>query len=311
MFYGRTESPGATELHELHRSGVDRRQDAPTRALSPSALSPPSLTGSPTGLEAAVRADRIALGDRRYSPNRRLFAGAALRLAELDGIDIHLDGDQGLDVDFVAIQQQLWRVRGATGRDPIGQEARTSLEWFTDAFRRALMAEESADGRSPLSSCWLGHGLIEPRYGLRRIGRLRLRLFNAADLGHQAHVAMTWTPSWSVAVGARRSRRIITVIRERDPALLGERVRDLPRQIRAAGDDTDRRGWHHRLIGATQGQDVDGPSSAAVLSALVAARGCVAPGWGELWLSAGGPVDLGERRQVRVRCQLFGRGRSG
>ncbi len=250
----------------------------------------------------AVDVDRQRLGDRRYTSNRLWFSAFVSQLTAAEGIETHVD--EALDLELVSIQQSMLKA-SASRPSSLSDDDRDALEWLTAHFRRDLLNQEAESVERPgIGSCWLGFGeLTHSGRRPRSRGRLDLRLVNAGDLGRQVFVSLEW-------IDRRRSLRrsstpVATVIREREPAMLVERVRSLLDAPAARAGHREPDSFAKQLVVAASSSSVDAPLTDPMIGVLQNARNHVAAAWGDQWWT-GGPVATVEIRSgLRARSELF------
>ncbi|MEZ5380017.1 MAG: hypothetical protein R2733_26215 [Acidimicrobiales bacterium] len=275
---------------------------------------------------AVVAFDRHRLGDRRFSSSRLWFSAFAAQSAAAVGIETHLEGDDVLDLELIAIQETMLRSTQPLTLD----EDLEALEWLTGHFRREMLEEEcESDDRPALSSCWIAFGSITQTASLLRSrSTVELRMVNAADLGQEAFVTATWSGRRG-RIGRHR-RPIVGLVRQSDPALLGDCVGRIPlsgqptdtpdgrHRFRSygatrAGDTTHdlallddaSHGLGQRLLDSAHDAEVDGPLTDRFVSVVQAARLGITDTWGDHWWTTAPHLDLGAQSQAEVRCQLF------
>ena len=251
---------------------------------------------------ATVDSDRHHLGDRRFSSARLWFSAFAAQTAAAAGIETHLEGDDVLDLELIAIQETMLR----SSNDVLPDEDFETLEWLTDHFRRELMDEEfeSLD-RPALSSCWLAFGTVtQTGIGVASRSVAKLRFVNAGDLGREAFATMEWRGG-SRRLGRRR-QPLVGLVREPDPALLGLCLERLPETISPPqGDDASQSGLCHRLLVCGTDEHVEGPLTDHFVSVAQTARLAITGTWGDHWWTSAPGLALEARSATNVRCQLF------
>ncbi len=260
----------------------------------------------PSPRPATVEYDRHRLGDRRYSSARLWFSAFAAQTTAAVGIDTHLEGDDVLDLELVAIQETMIRATNAIEPD----EDLEALEWLTGHYRSEMIEEETGTvDRPALSSCWIAFGTVRSSgwlFGSK--STFDLRLVNAADLGRQAFI--------SVDAGndrrwiGRNTKPLVGLIREADAAMLGDAVVRIPNVVHGipeapASSDLAQRGVGRRLLAHATPEAVDLPLDDEFVGAAHAARLTIADCWEDHWWTSSTKLDLGERSGLTVRCQLF------
>ncbi len=269
------------------------------------------------GRTSVVDYDRQRLGDRRFSSARLWFSAFAAQSAAAVGIETHLEGDDVLDLELVAIQETMIR----STRAYLPDEDHDALEWLTGHFRQEMMdeARESLD-RPALSSCWIAFGSVtETAAIVRSRGVAQLRLVNAADLGQEAFITMEWKGRRGRLGRVRRP--LVGMVRETDPARLGDCIAAIPLSIepvmaRPVGllgreqeggqhERPEQQSLSQRLLTSAGTADVEGPLTDQFVSAAQAARMTITDTWGHHWWTTAPGLELGSRTSAMVRCQLF------
>ncbi len=186
----------------------------------------------------------------------------------------------------------------------MSDDDRDALEWLTAHFRRDLMQQEAESSERPgIGSCWLAFGVLGHRGRLRPRGRLDLRLVNAGDLGRQVFVTLEWAGSRR---GLPRSTvPVAAVVRERDPALLVERVRGLLDAPPALAAPRSPDSFAKQLVGAARSSALDAPLTDRMVCVLQKARNHVASAWGDQWWVADPVAGPEIRKDLRARSELF------
>ncbi len=259
----------------------------------------------PSPRPATVEYDRHRLGDRRYSSARLWFSAFAAQTTAAVGIDTHLEGDDVLDLELVAIQETMIRATNAIEPD----EDLEALEWLTGHYRSEMIEEETGTvDRPALSSCWIAFGTVRSSgwlFGSK--STFDLRLVNAADLGRQAFISLDADNDrrW---VG-RNTKPLVGLIRETDAAMLGDAVVRIPNVVHgipeASASDPAQRGVGRRLLAHATPEAVELPLDDEFVGAAHAARLTIADCWEDHWWTSSTKLDLGERSGLTVRCQLF------
>ncbi len=246
-----------------------------------------------------VEVDRQRLGDRRFSSARLWFSAFTAQLTAAEGIETHIEGDDCLDLELVSIQETI-----LASSAPIVDDDRDALDWLVGHFRRQLVTEETSSSERPaLSACWVVFGQARTRrLGVRGRTTAELRVVNCSDLGRQAFVTVGWTAR-AGRLG-RSHHPIVAVVREPDPALLVEHLRDMPRRLSALAEADHVDPATVRLAAATRRCGADLPLTDPVVAAIDGLRPIVTATWGDRWWTPDHALDTGLRSIVELRCSL-------